>query len=97
LRVFPQWAAGANPTLIKDPVTLKPFKNKTLAVAQSGRECGGIATFAAANGTRRIAMILRAKENPRMRSAKLYTYSCANHLCEKSVADHGFREGLRLL
>ena len=35
--------------MIKDPVTLKPPENKTLAVAQSGPECGGIATFAAAN------------------------------------------------
>jgi hypothetical protein len=83
--------------MIKDPVTLKPSEDKTLAVAQSGPECGGIATFAAAYATRANRNVLRARENSRMSLTKLYTYSCANHLCEKTLADHGFPKGLRLL
>jgi hypothetical protein len=78
-------------------MTLKPPEHKSLAVAQSGPECGGIATFDAANGTLLIATMLRAGENPGLCPVKLYTRSSANHLCAKTVANRGFAEGLRLL
>jgi hypothetical protein len=51
-RGFPAAGRSLRTQTIKDQVTLKPRADKSLAVAQSSRECGGIATLAAANGTR---------------------------------------------
>jgi hypothetical protein len=66
-------------------MTLKRDEHKSLAVAQSGPECGGIATFDAANRTRQVATMLRTGENPGLWLPKLYTCSLANHSCAKTV------------
>ena len=89
--------AGANRTNSRDrqvefPVTLQPYENKTLAVAQSSLECGRIAAPHAAYRSRAVRFILRCEESAGMHLTNLYSYSCANHHRAKPVANCGIQK-----
>jgi hypothetical protein len=78
-------------------MTLKPRENKSLAVAQSGPECGGIATFDAANGTLTFATMLRAERKPWAVSGEAVQLFIGKSPVGEPVANRGFQRGLRLL